>query len=223
MELPFNQEAKLRESIEKNDVNQQDMCAILKYSLMDLLPPHLQQSIDPNPELIDFYMAVEKTLQPIPWIDTKNVVFLSISPKVVTSNKTVQKERAKFMKHGFPESEFEEVLKACRTEISTRVSQAKASGKEYTQMEPILFCWVKEEDIPGVLITDIDAQYSKIYSISTDMPFNKDQRTQNTYYKTVVSLLLKELPPFKFYTDRLEFAYFIQGPRLAIFMRIKWI
>jgi len=216
METVFNDETRLREAVEKGEANMRDMTSIIKSSLQDMLPPHFHGMLQATPSLIDTYLTVEKSISPIPWIDTRNVVFLELSPKIVSSQKTVAKERLKFSKAGFPSAEFDDVLKAAKSEVKARVLK----DKSYTQKESIIFCWIKPEDDHGVLCTEMDHQYAKIYSISTDMPFTASQRQQNTYYKSVLSLLLKEVP-IHMHTRRIQFAYLIEGQRLALFLSVQ--
>ena len=217
MEVPFENQAKLREAVETGDTNPWDMTTILKAIIHQLLPPLMRDTvmIEANVELIGYYMAVEKSISPIPWINTANAIFLSISPKMVSSAKTVAKERLKFAKAGFPVNEkFDAVISS----VKEQVASLKARN-EYNPSDPISFWWIKEEDDHGVLVTPVDGQYSNIYSIATDLPLNREPLDQQLYIKSVFSLLLKELPLGP-QTRRIQYAYFIEGQRIAFFARL---
>lgn len=224
MEIPVTDQNLVKEAIEKGNVNEKDLTTTIKASIKDLLPEALQGqvTIEPNSVLLDYYMAVEKSILPVPWINTSKAVFLELPANVITSNKTVNKERVKFRKAtGLPDSEFEEVIHACRTQVTYYEAKAKSMGGLYKQAVPFVFCLLQEEDRNvGARLTPIDGRADYIYSNCCDMPFNKSQRQQNVFYKTVVSLLLKEMKLTEF-TTRIEFAFLLEGPRLAIFARHK--
>lgn len=222
MEISTASQEKVSEAIANGNVNMKDMTAIIKACIMDLVPVELQGlvSVEANTELLDYYMAVEKSINPIPWINTEKVLFLEMPPKVLTSPKAVNKERIKLRKGGFPEGEFAEVMSACHSQVEAHRVRAKAVGEVYKQTEPIVFCYLPEEEANrGVLVTEIDGQYSKIYSNCTCMPFNKSQRLQNLYVKTIVERLLREMPLGP-HTRRIQYAFLIEEPRIAFFARL---
>lgn len=219
-------QTKLKEALENGKGNRRDLATTLKLSIMSCLPPSIASSlkIEPNVALVDYFMAVEKSLHPIPWINTANVDFLDLAPTLVSDKRVEKKERLRLRALKIAENDINAIFKECERQITAITTNAKMKGETYKQTEPISFVWIKDEDRNGVLCTSIDGQSGKIYSIATDVPSNMRQNRQDTLFKSVVAELLRETfetSPMSVSTSRIEFAYHQVGQRIAMFIRVQ--
>lgn len=219
MRLEVTDDSKVADAIKEGRVDERNMTETLDLCIQALVG-RSNMLVQPNAELIDLYLAVEKTVSPIPWIDTSKCVFLEINKKILTSQKTIGRERLKMAKIHFPSQEINDVLLSCRNQYDIHVEMAKKKGQVYVQKEDFLLSWIKPELDNGCLVTEIDGQYNHIYSIATDIPTNMSQRYRESHFKSVVALLLNALP-VSILTPRLEFAYLIVKERLCIFFRLQ--
>ena len=219
MTAQITDQAKLEQAIHDGKVDDRNMTEALNACIKDLIGAS-NIEISPNAELVDLYLAVEKNVTPIPWIDTSKCPLLEINKKILTSQKTKNQERLKLAKIKFPEEEISAVLDSCKQQYEMYVATAKKKGEQYVQKENFLLSWIKPEEDHGCLVTEIDGHYNHIYSIATDIPTNMNQRYRESHFKSITALLLNALP-VNILTRRLDFAYLIVRERLCIFVRLQ--
>jgi len=220
--VTHNQE-EIEKAINEGKAKTRDLSTIIRGVIMDILPPELREqiTIEANSEILDAYLSVEKTYDPIPWINPSDVLVCEIPSRIVYDKKTQKSEMKRLKEAGFPPHEIKNVLEAYVFADKKKREEVEASGQVHSRPDNFVFAWTKPGAKKGVLVTEMDRVRRVIYSVATDVDVGMTLRNQYNYFKTILMYLLGEMP-FSLEITSLEYAYVTtHGNRLHFFIVIQ--
>lgn len=220
--VTHNQE-EIQKAIDEGKAETRDLSTIIKGVLMDILPQELREqiTIEANSQILDAYLSVEKTYDPIPWINPSDVIVCEIPSRIVYDKKAQKSEATRLKEAGFPGHEINDVLQTYIVADKKKREEVEASGQVYTRPETFVFTWTKPEGKKGVLVTEMDRVHCVIYSVATSVDVGMPLRKQYNYFKSILMYLLGEMP-FSLDITSLEYAYeTTHSNRLHFFIVIK--
>ncbi len=199
--------------------NEYDLETILQKAFEDVVPGAFDDttpiSIRRDESLVPSYLKVEKDFKPIPWIDTKQALFIEISPLVLTQPEVIVTEAKRLKEAHFPG---EDILAALNVCISIG-KRERAAGYERT--ESFLLSSIPESIDHGMMVTTMDHSGESIYSLSSDIPANLSRRYRETHIKSIVISLIKKLPrDFAFSLISYDYELF-DSVKLNLFISLK--
>lgn len=219
--VTHNQE-EIEKAINEGKAETRNLSSIISGVLMDILPQELRQhmTIEANSQILDAYLSVEKTYDPIPWINPSDVLVCEIPSRIVYDTKAQESEAKRLKEAGFPVHEINDVLQTYIVADKKKREEIEAT-EAYTRPETFVFAWTKPEGKKGVLVTKMDRVKCVIYSVATSIDVAMPLRQQYNYFKSILMYLLSEMP-FSLDITSLEYAYeTTHGNRLHFFIVIK--
>jgi len=220
--VTHNQE-EIEKAIADGKAQTRDLSTIIEQVIIDILPPEMRENmaLESSVNLLDAYNAVEKSYDPIPWVNPNCVIIAEVPSRVIFDKKVQQQEIAKLKKQGFPANEANAVIESFVAAEKSKREEVEEAGQPYERPPHFIFTWLKPEGKKGVLVTQMDHTNQVIYSVATSINVALSLRKQYNHFKTVLMYLLSEMP-FTQSTSALQYAFETTGGnRLHFFITIK--
>ena len=224
MQRYTNNQEEIEKAIADGKADTRDLSTIIEQVIIDILPVDLRErmNLESSVDLLDAYKLVEKTFDPIPWVDPNCIVIAEIPSRIIFDKKVQKHEIALLEEKGFPRGEAHNVIESfIVADKKKREEVESVSGQQYTRQEQFIFTWLRPEGKKGVLLTEMDRTKESIYSVATSINVGLNLRKQYNHFKTVLMYLMSEMP-FTEKITSLQYAFeTTHGNRLHFFISIK--
>lgn len=212
-----------------------------KYNLVEILKVPIHKKLGAlvalnhmiyEPSLNDQFLVVNKTHNCIPLVDAKETIMLQLDSNLLSNANIRKKEFKKMMDEGVTEAEATTIWKECERQCDQNRELAQANGQAYKTPKTFVFQWVKHNNLQKPLKTIADKTGIAIYSLSCQIPLNKELKEQYSFFQVVLDMMIDTL----FFTEKegdlplikvnkhsiIYYGYFISNNiKLNVFLSVK--
>jgi hypothetical protein len=151
-----------------------------------------------EPSLNEQFLAVEKTHNCIPLVDARETIMLQLDSNLLTNANIRKKEFKKMTDMGVTEAEATTIWKECERQCEQNKELAHANNQQYKMPKTFVFQWVKPNNLQKPRKTIADKTGRVIYSLSGQIPVNKELKEQYSFFQVILDMMIDAL----FFTER---------------------
>ncbi len=212
-----------------------------KYNLVEILKVPIHKKLGAlvalnhmiyEPTLNTQFLVVEKTYNCIPLVDARDTIMLQLDSNLISNANCRKKEFKKMMDVGVTEAEGITIWKECERQCDQNRELAQANGQTYKMPKTFVFQWVKQHNLQQPRKTLADKTGNAIYSLSGQIPLNKELKEQYSFFQVILDMMIDAL----FFTKKegekpiipvdkqsiVYYGYFISNNiKLNVFLSVK--